>query len=97
MSQDDDLIDLAVPDNRDCLELVDSVRACVHSITELTALDDDDDSFLGSMDSLQALRLTRALRRSLFLPSLALSTIYQNASISRLSAALAEHGGVATL
>lgn len=51
--------------------------------------DDDDVSFFDhGMDSLIALRLIRALRSGLHRPNLELSTVYQNPTISQLTAAI---------
>ncbi|KAK1757157.1 putative nrps-like enzyme protein [Echria macrotheca] len=52
------------------------------------SLDESTSFFDLGMDSLQALQLVRALRRGLYLPGLALSTIYGNPTISKLTNAV---------
>ncbi|KAL1857402.1 hypothetical protein Daus18300_010375 [Diaporthe australafricana] len=47
---------------------------------------DTEGLFDRGMDSLQALQLTRALRRSFHRPDVALSTVYQNPTVSQLAA-----------
>ncbi|KAI5861204.1 putative NRPS-like enzyme [Durotheca rogersii] len=80
-------LDLA---NRDvvALRVVESVSA----VTGWSSLDDGVGFFDRGMDSLQALQITRALRRSLHLPTLALSTVYQNPTVSQLTSALLGEG-----
>lgn len=70
------------------------IRDAVLRATDWPSLDDSEGFFERGMDSLQALRLTRALRRALHRPHLGLSTIYQNPTTSELAAALttAEEG-----
>ncbi|KAH0591763.1 hypothetical protein MHUMG1_10495 [Metarhizium humberi] len=68
------------------------VRQHAQAVTGWTNLGDADDFFDRGMDSLQGLRLTRALRRSLYRPDLALSTVYQNPSISRLAESILAKG-----
>ncbi|KAK8122959.1 NRPS-like enzyme [Apiospora sp. TS-2023a] len=70
------------------------IRDVILSITDWPTLEDSEGFFERGMDSLQALRLTRALRRALHRPHLGLSTIYQNPTASELAAALtASEGG----
>ncbi|KAK8075277.1 hypothetical protein PG997_009940 [Apiospora hydei] len=64
------------------------IREVVLKITEWPALDDSDSLFERGMDSLQALRLTKTLRRALHRPHLGLSTIYQNPTVSELATAV---------
>lgn len=64
------------------------VRQHVRTVTGWSSLDDASGFFDHGMDSLQGVRLTRALRRSFHRPGLALSTIYQNPTVSRLAAAI---------
>lgn len=64
------------------------VRQQVGAVTGWSSLNDDDSFFDHGMDSLQGLQLTRALRRSLRRPDLALSTIYKNSTVSALAAAI---------
>ncbi|KAK8104507.1 NRPS-like enzyme [Apiospora kogelbergensis] len=65
------------------------IRDAVLKVTDWTdPLAESDSLFERGMDSLQALRLTRALRRALHLPQLGLSTVYQNPTISELAAAV---------
>ncbi|KAK0610018.1 hypothetical protein B0T17DRAFT_585387 [Bombardia bombarda] len=66
------------------------IRDSIKSITGWPNLDLDSDStfFERGMDSLQALQLTRALRRGLHHPDIALSTVYRNPTVSQLTAAI---------
>lgn len=57
------------------------VQENVLAVTKWSSLDDTGSFFDNGMDSLQGLQLTRALRRSLNRPDLALSTIYQNPTV----------------
>ncbi|KAK9779538.1 putative Carrier domain-containing protein [Seiridium cardinale] len=61
------------------------IRDAVSRTTGWTSLDDSADIFERGMDSLQALRLTRALRRALHWHGLALTTVYQNPTVSQLA------------
>lgn len=71
------------------------IRDAVLKVTDWPSLEDSDGFFERGMDSLQALRLTRALRRALHRPHLGLSTIYQSPTASELAAALAAAEDVA--
>ncbi|ETS77458.1 hypothetical protein PFICI_11332 [Pestalotiopsis fici W106-1] len=64
------------------------IRDSVNSTTSWSVEDDSTSFFEQGMDSLQALQLTRALRRTLRRPDLGLSTIYQNPTVSLLTAAV---------
>lgn len=71
------------------------IRNHVRTITDWSGLDDEDNFFDLGMDSLQGLQLTRALRRSFHRPDFALSTVYQNPTVSQLAAAIVspnQHG-----
>ncbi|KAI1332858.1 putative NRPS-like enzyme [Xylariaceae sp. FL0255] len=70
------------------------IRDVVTEITGWHEISDSTDFFESSMDSLQALRTIRALRHSLGVGNLALSTLYHNASIERLTAAIISHKNV---
>lgn len=61
------------------------IRERVLAVTKWSSIDHNDSFFDHGMDSLQGLQLLRALRRSLQRPDLALSTIYQNSTISELA------------
>lgn len=63
------------------------IRETVSSITNWLEFDDADNFFTLGMDSLQALRVLRNLKQGLGLPTIALSTIYTNPSISALASA----------
>lgn len=63
-----------------------AVRDSVLTVTGWPTLGDSDNFFDHGLDSLQGLRLTRALRRTLQSPDLGLSTIYQNPTIEQLTA-----------
>ncbi|KAJ2978082.1 hypothetical protein NUW58_g7608 [Xylaria curta] len=65
------------------------IRDAVLATTAWQTIEDSTDFFANGMDSLQALRFTRAVRRTLQISQLALSTVYQNPSISQLSTAIA--------
>lgn len=62
------------------------IRQEVRTVMGWPDVDDAVNLFDRGMDSLQALQLTRALRRSLHRPEVALSTVYQNPTISQLAA-----------
>lgn len=67
-------------------EITRRIRKHTLLVTGWTSLEDTDNFFDRGMDSLQGLQLSRALKRSLNRTDLALSTIYQNASVAQLSA-----------
>ncbi|KAG6368282.1 hypothetical protein INS49_002486 [Diaporthe citri] len=62
------------------------IRQEVHTIMGWSNLGDTEGLLDRGMDSLQALQLTRALRRSFHRPDVALSTVYQNPTVSQLAA-----------
>lgn len=65
------------------------IRETVSAVTGWTEVDGVSTSFFDrGMDSLQALQLTRALRRRLYRPNLGLATIYNNPTVSQLTAAI---------
>ncbi|KAI1392428.1 putative NRPS-like enzyme [Hypoxylon trugodes] len=66
------------------------IRDTISKAIGWSDIDDSTDFLSHGMDSLQALRLTRGLRRALRRPNVALSTVYQNPTISRLTSALLE-------
>ncbi|KAI1140871.1 male sterility protein-domain-containing protein [Hypoxylon sp. FL0543] len=66
------------------------IRDAVSAVTGWSDMDDSTSFFDHGMDSLQALQLTRVLRRALHRPDLALSTVYQNSTISQLTSALTQ-------
>ncbi|KAI0835425.1 putative NRPS-like enzyme [Hypoxylon sp. FL0890] len=70
------------------------IRDTVSTVTGWPDIDDSTSFFDHGMDSLQALQLTRALRRVLHRPDIALPTVYQNSTISQLTSALTDqHNG----
>ncbi|KAI2464413.1 putative NRPS-like enzyme [Annulohypoxylon bovei var. microspora] len=71
------------------------IRENVSTIMDCLDIDDSTGFFDRGMDSLQALRLTRALRRALHRPHIALSTVYQNPTITQLTSALLEKSNAA--
>ncbi|ETS78506.1 hypothetical protein PFICI_10568 [Pestalotiopsis fici W106-1] len=71
----------------DASDVVQRIRHVIRSIAGWPNLDDSTDIFERGFDSLQALRLTRALRKALHRPDLGLSMIYQNHTVSTLAAA----------
>jgi thioester reductase-like protein len=91
----DDDVDGVPVDPTDVDGIARVIRACVRSVTEWPTLNDSDNFFDRGMDSLLALQLARALRRTLSRPSLALSTVYQNPTVSGLAAAMAAQEGTA--
>ncbi|KAI1748685.1 putative NRPS-like enzyme [Xylaria castorea] len=64
------------------------VRNAARAITGLSELSNADNFFGSGMDSLQALRLVRAMRKALSRPNLALSTVYQNPTPLQLAASV---------
>lgn len=68
------------------------IRDSLSAVTSWSDIENTANFFDSGMDSLKALQVTRALRRSLQLPSLALSTVYQNPTISQLTSALLDKG-----
>lgn len=64
------------------------VRDQIRAITGWSSLNDAESLFDHGMDSLQGIQLARALRRSFRRPDLALSTIYNNPTVSQLAAAI---------
>ncbi|PQE16628.1 NRPS-like enzyme protein [Rutstroemia sp. NJR-2017a BBW] len=64
------------------------IRQHIRAVTGWSTLDGDDNFFDRGMDSLQALQLMRALRRSFHRLDLALSTVYQNPTVSQLAGAI---------
>ena len=74
-----------------CLD--DSAISCfinksVLSITKWPSLDENENVFTIGMDSLQALLLVRELRRGLAVPTVALTTVYTNPSVTALTNAI---------
>ncbi|KAK4191013.1 putative nrps-like enzyme protein [Podospora australis] len=68
----------------------DSITA-ISGLENLALSPDSATSFFDQgMDSLQALRLTRALRRGLYRPDISLSSIYQNPSVEQLTALITD-------
>lgn len=66
------------------------VRGCISSITNWQDLDDNDNFFSLGMDSLQAITAVRALKKGFAMPTIALSTLYTNPSVSTLTSAIAQ-------
>ncbi|KAI1662848.1 acetyl-CoA synthetase-like protein [Daldinia decipiens] len=69
-------------------EIASVIRNAVSTVTSWQGIDDSASFFDLGMDSLQALQLTRALRRALRRPGIGLSTVYQNPTIPQLTSAL---------
>ncbi|KAI1393089.1 uncharacterized protein F4822DRAFT_150180 [Hypoxylon trugodes] len=79
----------ALPSDFGNVQMVEqTIRSTVSTITRWSEADMTDSFFDRGMDSLQALRLTRAMRKSLDHPSLSLFTIYQNPTAAQLATAL---------
>lgn len=87
-SQDDTAIGAIYSANTQTVSVL--IRDAVQNITGWAILDKSDSFFDRGLDSLQALRITRALRRALQSPDFALSTIYQNPTVEQLTAAVSE-------
>lgn len=68
------------------------IRDTIRTIADLS-IDDTTSFFDVGIDSLQALQLTRALRRGLHRADLALPTIYQNPTVPQLAAAVLQQDG----
>lgn len=64
------------------------IKEAILSITGWQRLDEADNFFTVGMDSLQALVTVRKLKQTLAMPSIAVTTIYTNPSISALSSAI---------
>ncbi|THV45864.1 hypothetical protein BGAL_0443g00110 [Botrytis galanthina] len=64
------------------------IRQQILAVTAWPSLDNDDNLFDRGMDSLQGLQLTRTLRRIFYHPGFALSTVYQNPTVSQLVTAI---------
>lgn len=64
------------------------IKRSVLSITKWPDLDDNQNFFTLGMDSLQTLLLVREFRRGLAIPSVALTTVYTNPSLSALTKAI---------
>ncbi|KAI1212188.1 putative NRPS-like enzyme [Annulohypoxylon truncatum] len=80
--------DQSPPDPADTKAITQIIRDNVLAATGWTTPDESASFFDLGMDSLQALQITRALRRGLRRPELALSTIYHNPTIAQLTAAI---------
>ncbi|CAJ2510882.1 Uu.00g065070.m01.CDS01 [Anthostomella pinea] len=90
----EDDVAASLVDPTDVEETAVFIRDTVQSITGWQGLDESVDFFAHGMDSLQALQLTRVLRRGLRRNDLALSTVYKNSTVAQLNAAiLARHEG----
>ncbi|KAL6884739.1 putative NRPS-like enzyme [Trichoderma evansii] len=87
LDDDDDEAGLAAAPT-DAAGVAAVIREAVHAVTGWPALEDADGFFNRDMDSLQALRLTRALRRALGRQDLALSTVYQHPTVRALAGAV---------
>lgn len=75
--------------SRDAEAVARFIRQTVSTVTGWTEEDGDSASFFDrGMDSLQALQLTRALRRGLCRPDLGLPTIYNNPTVLQLTTAI---------
>ncbi|KAI0388907.1 putative NRPS-like enzyme [Xylariaceae sp. FL0594] len=68
------------------------VRHHVRAVTDWDKLKDDANFFERGMDSLQGLRLVRAVRRAFHRHDFALSSIYQNPTVSQLARVLVHRG-----
>ncbi|PQE22305.1 NRPS-like enzyme protein [Rutstroemia sp. NJR-2017a WRK4] len=69
-------------------EMTRLIRQHIRTLTGWSTLDSGDNFFERGMDSLQALQLMRALRRRFHRLDLALSTVYQNPTVSQLAGAI---------
>ena len=64
------------------------INRIVLSITKWSSLDENRNIFTFGMDSLQALLLVRELRQGLAVPTVALTTVYTNPSVTALTKAI---------
>ncbi|KAH7310811.1 NRPS-like enzyme [Stachybotrys elegans] len=67
-----------------------AVRNAILSVTGWPSLGDSESLFSRGLDSLQALGVTRALRREFCFPTFGLSTVYKNPTVEELAAILLE-------
>ncbi|KAI0188770.1 putative NRPS-like enzyme [Xylaria flabelliformis] len=88
--QDSAVVELGSVDITDTDSVSRLIWNTARGLTGWTDLDESANFFEMGMDSLQALQLGRALRKSLRVGSLALSTIYQNPSALQLAQALSQ-------
>ncbi|KAI0483789.1 acetyl-CoA synthetase-like protein [Xylaria cf. heliscus] len=88
LSQDDTISGTIYTANTQ--EVTSLIQDAIQKITGWAILDKSDSFFDRGLDSLQALQITRALRRALHSPDFALSTIYQNPTVEQLTAAVLE-------
>lgn len=70
------------------MDIAQRIRQLICTIAGWPDLDDSADIFELGLDSLQALQLTRALRKTFHGPDLGLSTIYQSHTVSNIAAAM---------
>lgn len=66
------------------------VKKTISSITDWPEFEETENLFTLGMDSLQALMAVRKLKRGLTMPTIALSTIYTNPSVSALTRAICQ-------
>lgn len=90
VADDDDVAAGPSMDPSNAEAVVRFVRETVQTVTGWDEHYGSTSFFDQGMDSLQALQLTRALRRSLQRPELGLPTVYNNPTISQLTAAILE-------
>lgn len=89
LGTDDEITSGHTLETRDSDAVACFVRESVHAVTGWTEADGGSASFFDQgMDSLQALQLTRVLRRRLNRPDVGLPTIYNNPTLSKLTAAI---------
>ena len=88
MSGDSENQSLEPIDCHDDSAVLDFISKSLLSITKWPSLDENENFFTIGMDSLQALLLVRELRRGLELPSVALTTVYTNPSVTALTNAI---------
>ncbi|KAI1439035.1 acetyl-CoA synthetase-like protein [Xylaria sp. CBS 124048] len=86
--EDGEFVHGSMPKLTDVNDVAELIRDTVREITGWPEMNDDASFFDSGMDSLQALRLVRAMRKALYRPSLALSTVYQNPTAPQLAAAI---------
>ena len=79
------------PNTVDCLDnlaVSHFINKSILSITTWPSLDENENIFTLGMDSLQAIILVHELRRILAIPTLALTTVYTNSSVTALTGAI---------
>ncbi|KAF3002246.1 putative secondary metabolism biosynthetic enzyme [Neopestalotiopsis sp. 37M] len=86
--QDDDESSAVMQGPGEDIDIAQRIRQLICTIAGWPGLDDSADIFELGLDSLQALQLTRALRKTFHRPDLGLSTVYQSHTVSNIAVAM---------